>query len=142
MVGGGPASGADSASARGDALFLAAALLWPVFSLALRGSSLGPWVAAALLNIWSALLLLLWLPVTAAQWLPLLAAASPRTLMWAAVGQGLVAGVLGLWMFAVAVQRLGAAGAVSRRARWPTRWLRGGWQTARFASPRTARSRS
>jgi drug/metabolite transporter (DMT)-like permease len=95
---------------RGDALFLLAAALWALFTLSFRRSGLTAWQGAAFVNAWSALLLvplLLWRgPV-------LLWRAPVHDLLFQAVWQGLIAGLLGLWTFAAAITRLGAARAAS-----------------------------
>lgn len=114
----------DVGTWRGDALFLLAAALWAGFTLAFRRSGLTAWQGAALINAWSALGLLLWLP-----WPPqaALAAAPAADVAWQLLWQGLVAGVLGLWTFAAAVTRLGAARAASFGALAPVVSALGGW---------------
>lgn len=95
---------------RGDLLFLLAALLWAVFTLSFRRSGLTAWQGAAFVNTGSALLLLpllLWRG-------PLLLVQAPlHDLLFQAVWQGLLAGLLGLWTYAAAIARLGAARAAS-----------------------------
>jgi drug/metabolite transporter (DMT)-like permease len=96
-----------SLSWRGDMLFLAAAMLWAVYSLAFGHCGLTPWQGAAFVNGWSTLLLLpllLWF-TNAPQ---LLSAPWPDVALQV-VGQGVVAGVLGLVAYSVAISRLGAA---------------------------------
>lgn len=97
---------ADSSSWRGDVLFLLAAVLWTIYSLAFGRSGLTPWQGAAFVNGWSALLLL---PVVAG-----FGAAKLLTAPWAdialqAFGQGVLAGTVGLAVYSVAIRRLGAA---------------------------------
>lgn len=103
--------GAHSLSAglgawRGDALFVLAAMLWAVYTLAFRGSGLTPWQGAALVNAWSALLLL---PVAVLWGVPRLASAAWADVVWQALGQGVLAGLLGLVTYMAAIARLGAA---------------------------------
>ena len=91
---------------RGDLLFLAAAALWAVHSLAFARCGLTAWQGAALVNGWSAVLLL---PLWAAAGAPRLFGAPWSALALQAVAQGLVAGLLGLVVYLAAVARLGAA---------------------------------
>ena len=90
---------------RGDLLFLTAAMLWAVHSLAFAHCGLTPWQGAAFVNGWSALLLL---PVLSTVGAPrLLSAPWPDVALQAAT-QGVVAGLLGLVVYMAAVVRLGA----------------------------------
>jgi drug/metabolite transporter (DMT)-like permease len=91
---------------RGDLLFLAAAMLWAVHSLAFAYCALTPWQGAAFVNGWSALLLL---PVLAFTGAPRLLTAPWADVALQATAQGVVAGLLGLVVYMVAVARLGAA---------------------------------
>jgi drug/metabolite transporter (DMT)-like permease len=95
---------------RGDALFLAAASLWAVYTLAFRRCGLTPWQAAALVNAWSFLFVLAWVAVRGGTGLGHVPGPS---LAWQFLWQGLLAGVLGLWTFSVAIQRLGPAPAAA-----------------------------
>ena len=97
-------SGLDAASWRGDLLFLAAAALWAMHTLAFRRSGLGPWQGAALVNMWSALALLALLPWLGA---PRLLTAPWHDIAFQALWQGVLAGVLGLVAYMAAVTRLG-----------------------------------
>jgi drug/metabolite transporter (DMT)-like permease len=112
---------------RGDLLFTVAAVLWACFTLSFRRSGLTPWQGAALVNTWSALLLLPWLC-----WLLWsgdfqLFNAPPRDLMRQALWQGVLAGLLGLWTFNVAIRKLGAAPAAAFGALAPVVSALGGW---------------
>lgn len=91
---------------RGDLLFLAAAMLWTLHSLAFAHCALTPWQGAAFVNGWSALLLL---PVLAFTGAPRLLTAPWTDVALQATAQGVVAGLLGLVVYLVAVMRLGAA---------------------------------
>jgi len=91
---------------RGDLLFVAAAMVWAMYTLAFRGSGLTPWQGAAVVNGWSALLVL---PVALLWGVPRLASAPWADIAWQALGQGVLAGLLGLVTYMVAVARLGAA---------------------------------
>lgn len=91
---------------RGDLLFLAAAMLWAMHSLAFAHCGLTPWQGAAFVNGWSALLLL---PVLAFAGAPRLLTAPWADMALQATAQGVVAGLLGLVVYMVAVARLGAS---------------------------------
>jgi drug/metabolite transporter (DMT)-like permease len=112
---------------RGDLLFLLAAASWACFTLTFRRSGLTPWQGAALVNTWSALLLLPWLCWLLWQGEFHLFDAPPRDLMWQALWQGVLAGLLGLWTFNVAIRRLGAAPAAAFGALAPVVSALGGW---------------
>ena len=94
-----------SLSWRGDLLFLAAAMLWAVYSLAFGHCGMTPWQGAAFVNGWSMLLLLPLLCIVGA---PRLFSAPWPDVALQAAGQGVVAGVLGLVAYSVAISRLGA----------------------------------
>jgi drug/metabolite transporter (DMT)-like permease len=91
---------------RGDLMFLLAALLWAVYTLAFRKSGLSPWAGAALVNAWSALLLL---PLAWHVGVPKFATAPWQDILIQAAGQGVMAGLLGLVTYMAAIARLGAA---------------------------------
>ncbi|MGC1174618.1 DMT family transporter [Polaromonas sp.] len=112
LIGGGMAvfgtsSLADAAQTwRGDLLFILAAMVWALYTLAFRGSGLTPWQGAAVINAWSSLLLL---PVLLAFGAPRLLTAPWTDVAWQALGQGVAAGLLGLVTYMIAIARLGAA---------------------------------
>lgn len=91
---------------RGDVLFILAAMVWAVYTLAFRGSGLTPWQGAAVINAWSILLLL---PVLLIFGAPRLLTAPWTDVAWQALGQGVAAGLLGLVTYMIAIARLGAA---------------------------------
>lgn len=91
---------------RGDLLFVVAAMVWAIYTLAFRNSGLTPWQGAALINAWSSLLLL---PVLLIFGAPKLLTAPWTDVAWQAVGQGVAAGLLGLVTYMIAIARLGAA---------------------------------
>lgn len=91
---------------RGDVLFILAAMVWAVYTLAFRGSGLSPWQGAAVINAWSSLLLL---PVLLVFGAPRLLTAPWADVAWQALGQGVAAGLLGLVTYMIAIARLGAA---------------------------------
>lgn len=94
------------ASWRGDALFVLAAMMWAAHTLAFQRSGLTPWQGAALFNFWSAVLLL---PAVAIFGAPKLLTAPWPEVAFQALGQGVVAGLLGLVAYMSAIARLGAA---------------------------------
>ncbi|MES2241772.1 MAG: DMT family transporter [Pseudomonadota bacterium] len=112
LIGGGMAvfgasSLADAAQTwRGDLLFILAAMMWALYTLAFRNSGLTPWQGAAVINAWSSLLLL---PVLLIFGAPKLLTAPWTDVAWQALGQGAVAGLLGLVTYMIAIARLGAA---------------------------------
>lgn len=112
LIGGGMAifgasSLADTAHTwRGDVLFILAAMVWAVYTLAFRGSGLTPWQGAAVINAWSILLLL---PVLLIFGAPRLLTAPWTDVAWQALGQGVAAGLLGLVTYMIAIAKLGAA---------------------------------
>ncbi len=113
---------------RGDLLFLAAALLWAIYSLTFRRLQLSSWQAAAIVNAWSALAVLIWTVIRC--WVEDgigLVELPASTLAWHALWQGLLAGVLGLWTFSVAISRLGAAQAAAFGALAPAVSALAGW---------------
>lgn len=101
---------------RGDLLFVLAALLWSAYTLAFRGSGLTPWQGAAMVNLGSALLLL---PVLLVAGAPRLLSAPWTDVAWQVLGQGVMAGLLGLVVYSVAIARLGAARAALSAALVP-----------------------
>lgn len=101
---------------RGDLLFLAAAMLWTLYSLAFGHCGLTAWQGAAFVNGWSALLLL---PMLWIAGIPRLIAAPWTDVALQAAGQGIVAGVLGLVAYTAAISRLGAARAALSAALVP-----------------------
>lgn len=118
----------SSETLRGDLLFLAAATLWAIYALAFRRLGLTPWQAAALVNGWSALVVIAWVVMRFLQDSEVGLSALPHSvLVWQAVWQGLLAGVLGLWAYSVAIARLGAAQAAAFGALTPVVSALGGW---------------
>jgi drug/metabolite transporter (DMT)-like permease len=95
-----------AASWRGDLLFLIAAVMWAIHTLAFQRSGLNPWHGAALFNFWSAVLLI---PVVMRFGAPKLFTAPWPEVAFQALGQGVMAGLLGLVAYMAAITRLGAA---------------------------------
>ncbi|KLN58480.1 DMT family transporter [Variovorax paradoxus] len=124
ILGAGSFRGFDAGAWRGDLLFLLAAALWAGFTLSFRRAGLGAWQGAAVVNAWSAILLvpwLLWRGGTGLLDAPL------RDVLWQALMQGAVAGLLGLWVFGAAVARLGASQAAAFGGLAPVFSALGGW---------------
>ncbi len=101
---------------RGDLLFVLAAVLWAIYTLAFRSSGLSPWQGAALVNLGSTVVLL---PVIVVWGAPRLISAPWADLVLQTLGQGVMAGVLGLVVYAIAIARLGAARAALSAALVP-----------------------
>lgn len=99
-------TGPEVSSWRGDLLFLAAAAIWALYTIALRRSDLGAWQAAAIVNGMSALALVVLLPWFA----PARLFTAPwNDVLLQVVWQGILAGVLGLAAYTTAVAHLGPA---------------------------------
>lgn len=95
---------------RGDLLFLLAAALWAIYTVAFRASGLTPWQGAALVNVVSALLLA---PVLLVRGSGKLLLAPLADVLTQVIAQGVVAGVLGWYLIGLAIQKLGASRAAS-----------------------------
>lgn len=94
----------QSGAWRGHVLFLVGAILWAGYTLAFRRAGIGPWHAAALINLCS---LVIFTPfyflVIGSQ----LLLAPPRELIIQAMMQGIVSAIIGLFAYGEAVRRLG-----------------------------------
>jgi drug/metabolite transporter (DMT)-like permease len=98
---------ADAASSwRGDLLFILAAMVWATYTLVFRRSGLTPWQGAAVINAWSMLLLV---PVLLVFGAPRLLSAPWTDVAGQALGQGVIAGLLGLVTYMISIAKLGAA---------------------------------
>lgn len=108
---------------RGDLLFLAASALWAVFSVAYRRSGLSAWQISALLAALSfACVLPLWLIAGGG-----LLSASWRDVALQVAAQGICAGLLGTWTYALAIRHLGAGRAALSGALVPALSALGGF---------------
>ena len=122
-----PGWASGAAHWRGDVLFLTAALLWAVYTLALRGCDLGPWESAAVISAWSGMgVLVLWIAAFATG-RSLLLQASPAQIAMQALWQGCLAGIAGLAVFATAVKHLGPGATSAVGALVPALVAVGGW---------------
>ncbi|WP_374443800.1 DMT family transporter [Stella sp.] len=109
---------------RGDLLFLAAALLWAVYTVAYRRSRMAPWTSAAVVAGWSGLAVgPVWLLAGEGR----LATAPLADVALQFVMQGLVAGLGGLGIYALAVRHLGATRAAASGALVPPAAALAGW---------------
>jgi len=91
---------------RGYPFFLCAAALWAGYTMAFRGAGIGPWHAAALINVYS---LLVFAPIYLVGLDKHLATATASELILQAVMQGIVSAVAGLYFYGQAIRRLGAS---------------------------------
>jgi drug/metabolite transporter (DMT)-like permease len=91
---------------KGDLLFLAAAAMFAAYTLVQRRTGISSWQAAALVNVLSALI---FAPLYFLFLAPRLGQATWTDILVQAVAQGLWVAVLGLYCYAEAVRRLGAA---------------------------------
>lgn len=96
----------DAGTWRGDLLFILAAMMWAAYTLAFRRSGLAPWEGAAVVNGASAVLLL---PVVFVAGVPRLFSAPAADVAMQVAGQGVLAGLLGLVVYSIAIARLGPA---------------------------------
>jgi drug/metabolite transporter (DMT)-like permease len=96
----------DGTTVIGDLLFLLAAALWAAYSVAFRSSGLSPWQGVAVVNAWSALLVI---PIYAVAGSSNLASAPIGDLLLQTLMQGVVAGLVGLAIYSVAIRHLGPA---------------------------------
>ncbi|MGG5823258.1 DMT family transporter [Falsiroseomonas sp. HW251] len=124
LVSGSALGDAGLATLAGDALFLCAAMAWAVFGVAFRAAALPALSATALMSLVSSVLVM---PLWLASGTERLMQAPPAVLLQAIAMQGLVAGLLGVWTYAVAVRRLGAAPAALSGAAVPALSAAGGW---------------
>lgn len=109
----------------GDLLFLAAAMIWAVYTVAFQKSGLTPWQATAAVSAASAILVL---PVWALSGGPARMAAAPwADLLIQAAAQGLLAGIVGQLTFALAIKHLGSTRAALSGALVPALAALGGW---------------
>ncbi|BBK36345.1 hypothetical protein STAQ_14230 [Allostella sp. ATCC 35155] len=114
----------DDGAWRGDLLFLAAAMLWAVYTVAYRRSAMAPWTSAAVVAGWSGLAVVpAWLVAGQGR----LATAPLADIAVQFVMQGVVAGLGGLGIYALSVRHLGATSAASSGALVPPAAALAGW---------------
>ncbi|MEO0936727.1 MAG: DMT family transporter [Pseudomonadota bacterium] len=120
----GSALGGGQDTLVGDALFLSAAVLWALYTVAFRLSGLEALHGAALVAVASTLLIVpLWIAVPESG----LLSAPPADLAVQFVVQGLLAGPFGMVLFGVSVRRLGPAATALSGAVVPAATAAGGW---------------
>jgi drug/metabolite transporter (DMT)-like permease len=100
----------------GDVLFLLAAALWAAYSIAFRTSGLSPWQGVAVVNTWSALFVIPLYLLFGSKALP---SASLNDILLQVVMQGIIAGLLGLVVYSIAIKHLGASRAAAFAALVP-----------------------
>jgi drug/metabolite transporter (DMT)-like permease len=92
----------------GDFFFLAASLAWALYTLAFRKLSLAPWYATALVCFWSSLVTIVWAAIVGGTMLNV----APRSeVLFQVALQGLVAGLLGSYVYVACIRYLGASNA-------------------------------
>ena len=108
----------------GDALFISAGVFWAIYTVAYRKSGLDPWHGAALICFWSSVLVLpIWIMSPGAA---LLVAPLPDIALQVAA-QGILAGLIGLAAYGVAIRHLGASVAAVSGAVVPALTALGGY---------------
>ena len=100
----------SGATALGDVLFLLAAALWAAYSIAFRASGLSPWQGVAVVNAWSAILVV---PIFLFVGGTNIASAPLGDVLIQTLMQGVVAGILGLAIYSIAIKHLGPAPAAA-----------------------------
>lgn len=109
---------------RGDLLFLTAALLWSLYTIAFRRSGMSPWHSAAVVSLWSGLAVIpLWFWSSSAR----LTAAPLGDIAFQLLWQGLLAGVGATGCYALAVKHIGPSRAAATLALMPACAAAGGF---------------
>lgn len=109
---------------RGDLLFLTAAMIWSVYTIAVRKSGLAPWDSTAIVSFWSAVLVIpAWFFSGAGRMMT----APVGDVIFQALCQGLLAGVCGFGSFALAVKHIGPTPTATSGALVPVCVAAGGW---------------
>ena len=101
---------AGSGAWRGHLLLLGGAMLWGIYTHAYRRSGLSALQAAAFIGLWSFLLLI---PFGAPPLITALQEGLGRSIILQALVQGFLSGVLGIVLYGIAVDRLGASRAAA-----------------------------
>ncbi|MEO1089261.1 MAG: DMT family transporter [Pseudomonadota bacterium] len=117
-------SGSFDDMARGHAFFLGACIAWTVFTLTARRVGLDPFLATALVGLYSMLALL---PPYLALGLGRLATAPLGDVAVQVIAQGLLAGLVAIYAYAQAIRRLGASQAAAAAALVPGSATLIGW---------------
>ncbi len=90
----------------GDGLLVLGGVLWALYTILSKKWKLNAWDAVSTVSVWS---LLVWVPLILIFSGINLTADNYKTWVLQGIGQGLVTGILGLWLYTVAVDKLGAA---------------------------------
>ena len=106
----------SGATILGDLLFLLAAALWAAYSIAFRASGLSPWQGVAVVNAWSAILVV---PIFLLLGGTSITSAPLSDILLQTLMQGVVAGILGLAIYSIAIKHLGPAPAAAFAALVP-----------------------
>jgi drug/metabolite transporter (DMT)-like permease len=116
-------AGAHAGAWRGHALFLAAGLLWALYTVAFRKSGQTALTMAAVIAAWSSILAVpLWWFVGSSSLLSASLAELAVQILW----QGVMAGVIAVAAYGVAIRRLGASNAALAGALMPAGTAIGG----------------
>jgi drug/metabolite transporter (DMT)-like permease len=91
---------------KGYPFFLCAALLWAAYTITFRRAGIGPWHAAALINVYS---LIVFVPIYLLAADSHLMTATVADIALQAVMQGIVSAVVALYCYGQAIRRLGAS---------------------------------
>jgi drug/metabolite transporter (DMT)-like permease len=108
----------------GDLLFLCASFAWALYTVAFRKLTLSPWYATAVVCFWSAIAAAIW---SFAAQDSMLLRAPVREVVFQVALQGIVAGLLGSYVFVVSVRKLGASNAAIFGALVPVLSALGGY---------------
>jgi drug/metabolite transporter (DMT)-like permease len=114
----------EGPSLLGDLLFLAAALAWAGYTVAMRGQTVSVWHLSAVISFWSAIgAAILWSVVPGSR----IAIASPLEIGSVILIQGVLAGIFGNALFLICVKHLGPVVAAGSGAIVPVLTALGGY---------------
>lgn len=109
---------------QGDILFLCAAFSWGIYIIAFRKSGLSAWHGTALVNSWSLILVVpVWFWIQTGT----LFSAAPGEILLQVLWQGVLAGLIGLWIYGYSLAKLGATRSAAIGALVPVFSAAGGW---------------
>ncbi len=124
LVGWSALSHGQAGSWRGDLLFALGSFMWSFYAIAYRRSKLDPLDTAAFIAGWSALVIV---PIWFLAGRGNLAISPWSEIITQAIWQGVCTGILGLWLFGIAIDKLGAGRAAAFGAMVPVLVAVGGW---------------
>ncbi|WWE61598.1 DMT family transporter [Parasalinivibrio latis] len=90
----------------GDGLLVLGGVLWALYTVMSKMWNLNAWDAVSTVSVWS---LFIWVPLILVFSDINLTESDSTTWVLQGIGQGVVTGILGLWLYTVAIDRLGAA---------------------------------